>query len=146
MSSFIEREQFCPQDLMRKATAQCPHCPVGMCSDLHCRIITKAWSASGEALWSELQCTLASRKGFQKLVLCRRILMGGSIIPSSFFHMHQRPSCSHHNSTPLFSPLLRTKQHFSSFRYSVVPLWNCIPEVSPFLCQLWLSNATSDFT
>ena len=93
------------------------------------RIITKAWSASGEALRMELQWpTLASRRGFQKLVLCRRILMGGSIIPSSFFALHQRPSRSHRNSTPLYRPLLRTRQHFTSFRYSVVPLWNSIPE------------------
>ena len=70
--------------------------------------------------------TLASWKRFQKLVLCRRILMGNSIIPplpGSF-----KSTRSHYNSTPLFRPLLRTKQHYSSFRYSVVGLWNSIPE------------------
>ena len=93
------------------------------------RIVTNDWSRESQELKSELGWpSLAKRRLFQKLCVCRKIVSGNSIIPSDFFQTAPRKCASHKNSTPLYSPFVRTKHHKSSFKLSIISHWNQIPE------------------
>ena len=93
------------------------------------RLVTNDWAGNGESLRALLGWPkLSTRRQFQKLCLCRRIVTGGSLIPPCFFEPHPRPTSSHRNSSPLFRPYVRTLQHRHSFKHSVVDVWNGIPE------------------
>ena len=93
------------------------------------RLVTNDWAGNGESLRALLGWPkLSTRRQFQKLCLCRRIVTGGSLIPPCFFEPHPRPTNSHRNSSPLFRPYVRTLQHRHSFKHSVVDVWNGIPE------------------
>ena len=94
-----------------------------------CRLVTNDWAGNGESLRALLGWPkLSTRRQFQKLCLCRRIVTGGSLIPPCFFEPHPRPTSSHRNSSPLFRPYVRTLQHRHSFKHSVVNVWKGIPE------------------
>ena len=72
-------------------------------------------------------CPLVVRRKIQKLLLCRRILLGGSIIPASTFAPHPRPSPRLHHSMALHRPRTKTSAHLHSFLPNVVKLWNNLP-------------------
>ena len=93
------------------------------------RLVTGRWMDPVEDLSQSLGWPLlAKRRVFQKLCLCRRILLGGSLIPPSVFVPHPSPSArSHANSQPLFRQGVRTRYHQQSFFVSVVSKWNSIP-------------------
>lgn len=95
------------------------------------RLVTGQWSSSGSALCEELGWpSLARRRSFHRLCLCRRILEGGSLIPDSTFipstsvTSSRRPS----NSCPLHVPFVRTAYHQQSFFVKTVSLWNALPD------------------
>ena len=67
---------------------------------------------------------LVTRRKRQKLLLCRRILLGGSIIPSSIFTPHPHPSTRLHHCIALYCPNTRTSAHLHSYFPSTVKLWN----------------------
>ena len=94
------------------------------------RLVTGRWDAPSEELRSSLGWPLlVKRRAYHKLCLCRRILMGGSLIPPTVFVPHPSPSKRHHvNSQPLFRPYVRTRYHQQLFFVSVVTLWNAIPD------------------
>ena len=72
---------------------------------------------------------LATRRGYQKLCLCRRILQGELLISADVFKPHPSPSGRRHvNSRPLFRQGVSTNYHRQSFFISVVSLWNAIPD------------------
>ena len=53
------------------------------------RLVTGRWEAPSEELRASLGWPLlANRRAYLKLCLCRRILMGGSLIPPSVFVTH----------------------------------------------------------
>ena len=92
------------------------------------RLVTRNWSGNGESLRSLLSWPkLATRRQFQKICLCRRIVTGGSLIPTCFFEPHPRPTSSQCNSLPLHRPYVRTL-HKNSFKLSVVDVWNGVSE------------------
>ena len=94
------------------------------------RLVTSNWSGNGESLHSLLSWPkFATRRQFQKICLCRRILTGGSLIPICFFfEPHPHPTSSHCNSLPLHRPYVRTLHYRNSFKLSVVNVWNGIYE------------------
>ena len=67
---------------------------------------------------------LATHRKRQKLLLCRRILLGGSVIPPSVFTPHPHPSPRLHHCMALHCPNTRTSAHLHSFLPSTVKLWN----------------------
>ena len=73
-------------------------------------------------LWTGLLLLVACRKR-QKLLLCKHILFGGSIIPPSVFTPHPHPSSTLHQCMALYRPITKTSVHLHSFP-SVVTLWN----------------------
>jgi len=66
-------------------------------------------------------CLLHAKKG-KKLLLCKRILFGGSIIPPSVFTPHPHPSSTLHQCMALYCPITKTSAHLHSFFPSVVTL------------------------
>ena len=70
---------------------------------------------------------LATRQKRQKLLLCRRILLGGSIIPSSIFTPHPHHSPRLHHCMALHRPNTRTSAHLHSFFPSTGKLLNKLP-------------------
>lgn len=93
------------------------------------KVVTKRWSESSTALRSYLHWpVLQARRDFQQLCVCNRILSGNSLIPSSVFQPHPRPSRVHSNTKPLFRQRVRTAQHSSSFFHRIIPIWNCLPD------------------
>ncbi len=72
--------------------------------------------------------SLASRRLWNKLRICHRILNGASIIPCSFFSNAPRRCASHKNSMPLYCPYIRTLHHRHSFKWSVIDHWNKVPD------------------
>ncbi len=75
------------------------------------------------------RCQVAMRRVFQKLCLCRQILVGDSQIPDSVFQPHPRPSSRHvMNSLPLLQPFARTNYTKHSYFFHLPSLWNSIPE------------------
>ena len=110
------------------------------------RVVTNTWPLESAPLVESLQWpSLSQRRYFQKLCLCRRILCGFSIIPPSFFPLSTRPLSSHKNSFPLYHSFVRTHHHKSSFKHSVVSIWNKVPNdiinplisTSSFKRSLW---------
>ena len=110
------------------------------------RVVTNTWALESAPLVESLQwSSLSQRRYFQKLCLCRRILCGFSIIPLSFFPLSTRPLSSHKNSFPLYHSFVRTHHHKSSFKHSVVSIWNKVPNdlinplisTSSFKRSLW---------
>ena len=93
------------------------------------RIVLGRWGAT-EDLRAELGWPLlVTRRSYQKLCLCRRILQGESLISANVFQPHPLPSGRRHvNSCPLFRQGVRTNYHWQSFFISVVCLWNAIPD------------------
>ncbi len=93
------------------------------------RLAMKKWSSDSATLRSLLGwSTLASRRTYMKLCLCRRILVGDSLIPDSTFSPHTSRTVRHINSCPLYQPFVKTSYHLNSFFISVIPLWNSIPD------------------
>ena len=72
--------------------------------------------------------SLASRRKVQKLCVCRRILSGDSLIPSSTFIRASTVTRHHLNNQPLFRPFVRTNHHMSSFFVDAVLQWNKVPD------------------
>ena len=98
------------------------------------RLVTKRWKAPHDQLLRTLKWErLTLRRKKQKVLLCHRILRGGSLIPPSKFTPHPSPHLRHLNSQPLFCPHVCSRAHLSSFFVSVVPLWNSVnPSVMSF--------------
>ena len=93
------------------------------------RLVTSNWSGNGESLRSLFSWPkLATHRQFQKICLCRRIVTGGSLIPTCFFEPHPHPTSSHCNSLPLHRPYVRTLHHRNSFKLSVLDVWNGVSE------------------
>ena len=67
---------------------------------------------------------LAACQKRQKLLLCRRILVGGSIVPPSVFTPRPHPSPRLHQYMALYCPSTKTSAHLHSFFLSVVIVWN----------------------
>ena len=65
--------------------------------------------------------------------------------PRLFFPLSTRPLSSHKNSFPLYHSFVRTHHHKSSFKHSVVSIWNKVPNdiinplisTSSFKRSLW---------
>ena len=96
---------------------------------LAARIVTGNWVDSSQELKTKLQWpSLASRRLFQKLCVCKRILGGSLSLSPDLFLKHPRPTASHKNSHPLYRPYVRTLHHRSSFLHSVVDHWNKVPQ------------------
>ena len=92
------------------------------------RIATRDWTGNYENLRSQLGWPpLATRRVRQKLLLCRRILSGNSIILAYSFSRHPAPELRHSHQFPLYRPVTRSSAHLNSFFPSVVPLWNALP-------------------
>lgn len=106
------------------------------------RVALNSWSRETEpdALKARLGWPrLETHRTAQKISLCRRILGGNFIIPSSVFIRHQKPTKSHKNSIPLFRQYVRTAHHRSSFLHDVVDKWNSIPD------HIIASTSTANF-
>ena len=93
------------------------------------RIATRRWRGSATAIRKLLKWPLlASRRRYHKLLLCRKILTGISIIPQSVFTPHPYSSVRLPNSCPIFIPSVCSNYHRSSFFVSSIPLWNSLSE------------------
>ena len=93
------------------------------------RIVTRCWRQDAGPLKVRLKWpSLASRRKVQKLCVCRRILSGDSLIPSSTFIRASTVTRHHLNNQPLFRPFVRTSHHMSSFFVDAVSLWNKVPD------------------
>ena len=91
---------------------------------LRLRSTAGKWSEGSETLRQELSWPLLStRRSFQKLSLCRRILNGHSLIPDTVFPPNTSSHLRHPNSRPLNRPFARTNYHKHSFFVSVIELW-----------------------
>ena len=71
---------------------------------------------------------LRVRRKKQKAMVCRRILLGHSVIPSSHLTPNPCPNPRTKHSIPLLTPFARTILYQSSFFVSCVPIWNHLPE------------------
>ena len=94
------------------------------------RLVTGHWSADWSLLCSELGwCQLVQRRKCAKIQLCRNILLGNSIIPSSVFSRSKCPRSSRYlkHSLQLHQPFVRTSYHQQSFFINSVGLWNSLP-------------------
>ena len=92
------------------------------------RIVTRCWCQDAGPLKARLKWpSLASRRKVQKLCVCRRILSGDSLIPSSTFIRASTVTRHHLNNQPLFRPFVRTN-HMSSFFVDAVSQWNKVPD------------------
>ena len=93
------------------------------------RIVTRRWRQDAGPLKAHLKWpSLASRRKVQKLCVCRRILSGDSLIPSSTFIRASTVTRHHLNNQPLFRPFVRTNHHMSSFFVDAVLQWNKVPD------------------
>ena len=95
------------------------------------RLVTGQWEESGVVLCEQLGwSSLASRRIYFRLCLCRRILTGESLIPDwSFKPLTGRHSSRNQcNSCPLLQPFAHTNYFKSSFFVGVIPYWNALPE------------------
>ena len=93
------------------------------------RIVTRRWRQDAGPLKAHLKWpSLASRRKVQKLCVCRRILSGDSLIPSSTFIRASTVTRHHLNNQPLFRPFMRTNHHMSSFFVDAVLQWNKVPD------------------
>ncbi len=93
------------------------------------RIATRRWRGSATAIRKLLKWPLlASRRHYHKLLLCRKILTGISIIPQSVFTPHPYSSVRLPNPCPIFIPYVCSNYHRSSFFVSSIPLWNSLSE------------------
>ena len=105
--------------------------PLNRSTTLQPSVATSSWSRDIDlkSLKAELSWPLPhNRKTIQKICLCRRIISGTSIIPSSTITKYQKRNKSHKTSFPLLSPFVRTSHHRSPFTIDVVDKWNSIPE------------------
>ncbi len=69
-----------------------------MCSPSMLKIVTKQWQQSPTSLIQQLcWLSLAEKRLYFKLCVCKRILRDESLIPSSVFVLHPRPSRIHRN-------------------------------------------------
>ena len=92
------------------------------------KIATGHWSVSHDDLCTQLGWPpLSSRRKFQKLSLCHRILSGCFIISPESFIPHPSPNLRHSHNLPLYQPPTRTQAHLGSYFPSVVPIWNSLP-------------------
>ena len=74
----------------------------------------------------EFTDTVQLPRKHQEAQLCFRIFTGHFIIPSSL--LIPTLTLDHTNSRPLYYGLTaKTRSHLSSFKYSCVPIWNCLP-------------------
>ena len=93
------------------------------------RLVTKHWSSPPDQLIHSLNWpTLQARRRKQKVMVCRRILSGHSILPPSLLTPHPNPNPRRHHSYPLATPFARTSLYQSSFFISCTHLWNCLPD------------------
>ena len=94
------------------------------------RIMMSEWACDVEKLKSKLGLPpLSKRRLFQKICLCRRILVGSSIVGSDIFKQAMKSRARHANlCPPLFKPFVRTSHLKSAFHMDVIDKWNVIPE------------------
>ena len=103
------------------------------------RLVTKRWSSPPDQLIHSLNwSTLQTRRKKQKVMVCRRILSGHSILPHSLLTPHPNPNPRRHHSYPLVTPFARTSLYQSSFFISCTHLWNCLPD--SIVCALTTSS------
>ena len=94
------------------------------------RVITRQWHSDYHTLCSTLNWQpLSVRRKLQKLKVCYNIVNNRSIIPSSNFSLHPRPSPRHPHSQILYKPFAKTSSHLNSFFISVILTWNALPSV-----------------
>ena len=94
------------------------------------RLATKRWSEERTALCEELGwCPLESRRKLQRILVCRKILSGKSIIPSTVFSRRDNFRKSRHvmNNIQLAVPFAKANYIKSSYLVDVASLWNAIP-------------------
>ena len=112
-----------------------PFQPSGGVQRLAAKVVTKKWDAHLDHRLNVLKWErLSLRRKKQKVMLCHRILRGGSIIPFNSFSPHPSPHIRQNHSFPLYCPNARTHAHQSSFLNSGIQL-------NLTLCQLnllWL--------
>ena len=97
------------------------------------RLATGHWEADWRTLCADLGwSSMALRRTHESIRMCRRILLGNSIIPSDVF---EKESClrssrvTKHN-YQLHIPFARTAQHQQSFFIRSANLWNSLtPEL-----------------
>ena len=89
---------------------------------------------SGPNPTHELAPSCYTSKKRKKLLLCRCILLGGSVIPPSVFTPHPHPSPRLHHCMALHCPNTRTSAHLHSFLPSTVKLWNELSSELISLC------------
>ena len=83
------------------------------------------WVDSSQALKSKLQWpSLASRRLFQKLCVCKQILGGSSILSPDIFLKHPRPTGSHKNINP---SIVRMCVRYITSLHSVIH-WSKVPQ------------------
>ena len=93
------------------------------------KLATRKWSANYTHLLSQLGWPpLSHRRKSQKVLLCRRILLGHSVISPATFTPHPSPRLRHSHNLPLYRPQTRSHAHLNSFFPCVVPLWNSLPQ------------------
>ena len=93
------------------------------------RLVTKHWSSPPDQLIHSLNWpTLQARRRKQKVMVCRCILSGHSILPPSLLIPHPNPNPRRHHSYPLatLSPEHPYINHL--FFISCTHLWNCLPD------------------
>ena len=94
------------------------------------RLATRWWTEDCAVLCQELGwCPLESRRKLQRILLCRRIIMGKSIIPCSVFSRSVCATASRHvmNSVQLKTPFVRANYIKGSFFVDTTKLWNSVP-------------------
>ena len=91
------------------------------------KLATGLWASGHDAINKLNWPPLAMRRKKQKLLLCRRILLGGSIIPASVFSPHPHPSPRLHHCMALQGQRAKTSAHLYSYFPSVIKLWNKLP-------------------
>ena len=92
------------------------------------KLATGLWSENYDHLLSLLNWPPLATRQQRKLLLCRRILTGNSIIPPTIFTPHPAPDLGHCHNLALYRPPTRTQAHLGSYLPSVVPLWNSLPQ------------------
>ena len=112
------------------------------------KLATGLWLENYDHLLSLLNWpTWVIRRQQQKLLLCRRIPTGNSIIPPTIFTPQPAPDLRHYHNLPLYRPPTHTQAHLGSYFPSIVPLWNSLPQHTvsastqlAFKCSLKLSS------
>ena len=94
------------------------------------KLATSLWTSGQDATNQLNWPPLAMHRKKQKLLLCRHILLGGSIIPALVLTPHPHPSPRLHHCMALYSRRAKTSAHLHSYFPSVTELWNKLPSTS----------------